>query len=251
MSAPRGKLQFGLQAKVLFAVVGFLVLLPALTLWIVDRHITRQMEDEALRTLVTAESVFVKSLENRNRSFLSRYESVVAEARFKVTAEIGDPKTLEGLLANLLQDSPEEHDAIMFMNADARVLAGRRRAATLDLAQLADAAAPFTRRALAGESALGTLGLEGRTYVVILVPVSAPTGLVVGAMAVAVRISEATIKDLRLPRTEILLAHAGQVTVGTVDGSALPAALVRPQSGERADAWRVEPAQFIFAGAKW
>jgi hypothetical protein len=89
MRAPGRTFRFGLQAKVLVAVVGFLVLVPAATLWIVDRHITRQMEDEAWQTLIAAESVFVKSLENRNRSFLSHYTSIVAEARFKVTASKG------------------------------------------------------------------------------------------------------------------------------------------------------------------
>src|SRR5687768_5503615 len=114
MGAAGRKFRFGLKERVLVAVVGFLVLLPAATLWIVNRHITRQMEDEALQTLMTAESVFVKSLENRSRGFLSRYQSIVAEARFKVTAEIGDPKTMEGLLGNLLQDSPEDHEAMIF-----------------------------------------------------------------------------------------------------------------------------------------
>ena len=108
MSGARRRFRFGLQGKVLLAVVGFLVLLPAVTLWIVDRHITRQMEDEALRTLITAESVFMKSLDNRIHNFLSRYQSVVAEARFKVTAEIGVAKTIDGLLGILLQESPDD-----------------------------------------------------------------------------------------------------------------------------------------------
>ena len=252
MGAPRQKFRWGLQAKVLVAVVGFLVLLPALTLWIVDRHITRQMEDEAFQTLITAESVFVKSLENRNRSFLSRYKSVVAEARFKVTAEIGDPKTLEGLLGNLLQDSPEDHDAMVVVNTDGRMVAGRRRAASINLAHFADAAAPFARLALSGEPGLGSVGFDDRTYSVIAVPISAPTGALVGVLAVGVRISEATIKELRLSRTEILLVHGSDVLVGTVAGTALPESLLRvdktPQVAGTRSAVRLDRVQHVVLG---
>src|SRR5712671_4010228 len=102
MSIVHQKFRIGLRAKILIPVVASLVLLPTATLWIINENITQQVEDEALQTLVTAETVFVKSLENRNRGVLSHYQSVVAEARFKITAEIGDPKTLEGLLGNVL-----------------------------------------------------------------------------------------------------------------------------------------------------
>jgi two-component system, NtrC family, sensor kinase len=235
MSARR-TFRFGLQAKVLVAVVGFLVLLPAVTLWIVNRHITRQMEDEALQTLIAAESVFVKSLENRSRGIVSRYTSIVAEARFKVTAEIGDPRTLEGLLTNLLQDSPEEHEAMVFVNADARMIAGRRRASSIDLTHFSAAAAPLSLLALGGEPSSGSVAFDGRMYSVIVVPVSAPTGVLVGALAVGVRITEATITELRLPRTEILLASGDDVLVATVTGRALPQSLLALRTAEHGTA---------------
>ena len=226
--------RWGLQAKVLVAVTGFLVLLPALTLWIVNRHITRQMEDEALQTLTTAESVFAKSLENRNHSFLSRYKSVVDEARFKVTAEIGDPKTLEGLLGNLLQDSPEEHEAMIFVNSHSGIVAGRRRTASIDLLTFGDAAAPLTRLALGGEPALGSIACDGRVYAVIAVPVRAQTGALVGVLAVGVHVSELTIKELRLPRTEIFLVQGDDVLVATAPGTSLPESLLRSKPSQRA-----------------
>ena len=247
MSASGRRFRFGLQAKVLVAVVGFLVLLPALTLWIVDRHIMRQMEDEAFRTLVTAESVFVKSLENRTRNVLSRYQSVVAEARFKVTAEIGDGKTLEGLLGNVLQDAPEEHDAMLFVSPRAGVLAGRRRSAAIDLTHLGEAAAGITQSALNGEAAFGSIGLDGKAYNVIAVPVQDPTGTLAGSLVIAARISEALIKELRLPRTEILLVNGSDVIAATVAGPELPDVLLSPASApsSRAKSGRVDNAQHV------
>ena len=230
MSALRRKFRFGLQSKVLVAVVAFLVLLPVVTLWIVDRHITRQMEDEAQRTLVTAESVFLKSIENRNRDVLSRYQSVVSEARFKVTAEIGDAKTLEGLLRNVLEDSPEEHDAMIFVTVEGQLLAGRRRDSSVDLEHFAGAAAAVTRGALAGEPSVGSVGFDNKAYYVIAVPVAAPTGNLVGALVIGGRISEATVKELKLPRTEILLALGGEVMVATLPELAVPDTLLGEQN---------------------
>src|SRR6185436_6690861 len=155
MSAAPRKFRFGLQAKVLTAVVGFLVLLPALTFWIVNRQLQRQMDDEALRTLTTAEAVFVKSLENRTLPILARYRAVAAEARFKVTANLRDQKTMDGRLGSVLEDSPEEHDAILYLNEMGETVAGRRRASSIDLQNFARAAAPITGVALSGKESLG------------------------------------------------------------------------------------------------
>src|SRR5471032_609279 len=119
-----------LQAKVLIAVISFLILLPAVTLWIVNDHMQRQMEDEARETLVTADAVFLKSLDNVTRNFLAHYGSVAEEARFKVTAGLADPKTMDALLLSVLEDSPEDHRAILFFNTKGELFAGHRRASS-------------------------------------------------------------------------------------------------------------------------
>jgi hypothetical protein len=68
MPQSRPRLHFGFQTKVLVPVLALLVLLPALTLVIVTRHIGEQMEAEASRTLTTANGVFRQSLAIRQRS---------------------------------------------------------------------------------------------------------------------------------------------------------------------------------------
>ena len=243
MSGPPRKLRFGLQARVLIPVVGALVLLPALTWWIVDRHLTGQMEDEAWRTVVTAEAVFVKSLENRNRSVVSRYESLVAEARFKVLAEIGDGKTLEGMLGNLLQDAPEAHEVLLYVNADGEPVASRRRASALDLKRFAASSDPVIRAALGGQPGMVSVGVAGRAYTAIAVPVRAPNGPLAGALVVGVRISEAVVRELQLPRTEVFLILDDKVVVSTVPGTVLPDEA--PPVGRRSD-----PAQRVVIGGE-
>ena len=58
MTQPGHKVRLSFQLKVLLPVLAALVLLPALTLWIVNGYISRQMEDEARQSLQTAEAVF-------------------------------------------------------------------------------------------------------------------------------------------------------------------------------------------------
>src|ERR1043166_4645724 len=98
MSNLSGKLRLSVQTKVLLVVLGFLVLVPVVTMWIVDDRLSRQMEEEARQTLETAEAVFGKLLNARADNLLARYRSYAAEARFKVTAGIADPKTMTRLL---------------------------------------------------------------------------------------------------------------------------------------------------------
>jgi signal transduction histidine kinase/ActR/RegA family two-component response regulator len=218
----------GLQGKMLAVVVGFLVLLPAATLWIVSRQLQRQMEDEALQTLGTAESVFRKSLENRTGSVLARYRSIVSEARVKVTADLADRKTIDGLLGALLEDSPDEHEAMFYLNENGELITGRRRSSSTNVEALARASAPVTSAALAGEPAPGYLAIDGRAYTVIAVPIFSPQrDRLLGVLGVGVRLADATLKDLALARTEILLMARDEVVVSTVSNRALHDAAVR------------------------
>ncbi|MDB6168523.1 MAG: hypothetical protein JWM88_1387 [Verrucomicrobia bacterium] len=251
-------LRLSLQTKVLIAVLGFLVLLPAVTLWIVNSHIRQQMEDEALRTLTTAESVFLKSLDNRARNFVTRYASVVEEKRFKITADLAataersDPRTMNGLLASLLEDSPEDHVAMLFFDAKGQLIASRRRSAALDIEKFSATVARVTRAALTGEPATGVAGLDGKAYHVVAVPVAAPTtGPLTGALMVAIPIGEGTLKELKLPGTEILLVIDNHVAVSTVAGIALPDSLLvsgGPAAGDEAGGRAQSVRRVVVAG---
>src|SRR5947209_4530709 len=94
MTSSRSRVRLGVQAKVLGAVLGILVLLEVTTVALLNRHVRRQMQDEAVQTLVNAESVFAKSLEMRSRDLVLRYANIVHEPRFQATAELRDAKTM-------------------------------------------------------------------------------------------------------------------------------------------------------------
>ena len=79
--------RLSVQTKVLLPVLAFLVLLPAITLWIVYDHISQQVHTESRQTLATAETVFLKSLEIRAGDLLSRYRNEVTDSRFWIVAQ--------------------------------------------------------------------------------------------------------------------------------------------------------------------
>jgi two-component system NtrC family sensor kinase len=223
----RRRIRLNFQTKVLAAVLVVLLPLPALTVWIVSDRIGLQMLDEARQTLLSAEDTFVKSLEIRARSILSRYQVVANEARVKVTADLADQRTMERLLRDLLNEASEDNAVILFVTERGQRLAGVSRGADLRVDDFERAASEVTHTALVGEPATGSLGLNGRAYNVISVPVTAEKGPLVGAITVGVLISDPTVQQLRSPRTEILLLADGQVTASTLKDSDHHAELLR------------------------
>src|SRR3954462_15821450 len=103
---PRAKpVRFSFQAKVLAPVLAFLVLLPTVTLWIINRHISEQALAEARQTLTTADAVFRNSLDILGRGLATRFRGVINEPRFNAVAQLGDQKTM----SNFLRESLEEY----------------------------------------------------------------------------------------------------------------------------------------------
>ena len=217
MSAALHRLRVSVQAKVLLVVLGFLVLVPAVTMWIVDERLGRQMHEEARQTLVTAEAVFRKSLDLRADSFLLRYRSLAGEARFKVTASLpeADAKTMSRLLRDLAANSPGDHEVFLFSKRAEGLMTGEHRESAPATGAFAAAAAVITQAALAGEQATGSVGLDGKIYNVVAVPVDNEQGESQGALTVGVRLGVEAFRELRLPGTEVLLLVGGKIAASS------------------------------------
>lgn len=219
MAGP-GRIRLGLQAKVLIPLIGFLVLIPAITLWFFNTQLQRQMETEARRTLATVEAVFLKSLEHRAQTSAAHYASIVAEARFKVTASLADRKTVEVLLGDLLEDAPESDEALLLYNEGGSLIGSRRRSAGLDLEALGQAVREAVREALTRAVAVRDVTVQGRAFNVLAIPVAGnEEDNRLGVLVVAVRLGDATVRELKLPRTEILFFSGTQVLASTLAGS--------------------------------
>jgi len=208
MSLLRRPLRLSVQTKALSAVLLPLILLPTVTVWVVNRHITQQVLADAERTLTSAEAVFLESLEFRSRNLQFRFRNVVNEPRFKAVAIKGDAKTMVAFLAELLEEFGEESEVILFIDGEENRLASAQREPTLSIDGFERAASTLTRIALAGDLGKGSVSLGGRAYNVVSVPVtSRETGPVVGALTIGIRIGDTAVRDFKaLTQAEIVIA---------------------------------------------
>ncbi|ATC62784.1 hypothetical protein CMV30_01710 [Nibricoccus aquaticus] len=212
------KLRVSLQAKVLIVVLAFLVLVPAITLWLVNRHVSRQVQDEARLTLETAEAVFKQSLEIRSRNLRARFRNVVNEPRFKAVSQLGDSKTMTAYLNDLLEEFGEDNEVILFTREDGELLASARRDASLSIEDFSKTVRPTVVLALEGGQGLDYLAFGNRIYTVVAVSGTVrERGPLTGALVVAVRLGESAVQEMKaLTRTEILLVANGQVAASTL-----------------------------------
>src|SRR5438128_780723 len=122
------KIQAGLQVsfstKVLVPMVTIMVLLLALTVWLVNRRIARQFQAEAASNLATAEAVFRNSQQLHTEELLLRYRNLPNEPRYKAEFQRGDAPTIRELLTELLGEHAV--DVILFTTATPELLASAK-----------------------------------------------------------------------------------------------------------------------------
>ena len=113
MSATKPYLSF--QAKVLVPVIVLMVLLVVVTMWVVNRRMTGQMQREAQLTLLRADNVFKNSLEIHRYNLLLRY-SLAANTRstFYAVVQLDDEPTMHATLEDFLKESGSDTEAILF-----------------------------------------------------------------------------------------------------------------------------------------
>ncbi len=215
--APR-KLRLSFQTKVQLVVLAFLVLVPAVMVWMVDRHIRQQVHADAQQTLSTAETVFLKSLQIRSRDLLSRYRNFVNEPRFKAAALLPDATTLNNFLHALLEELGDENEAFLFVTDKGELRAGVRRDTSQPLDSYEQAAAPYTARALSGDAAVGSISLGDRVFTVVSVPVTVGArGSSAGALTICLRNGNTMAQDFKaLTRTEVLFVAEGRFAASTL-----------------------------------
>ena len=196
MTPPSFPLRFSFQTKVLVPVLAALVIIPAVTLWIVDRSISEQMQEEARHTLVTAETVFKQTLDFRSRDLLTRFRNAVVEPNYRsivLLAASSDPlarQTVSKFLFHQLDEYGEDYEALLLTTADSPPQVATRHGDATEQEGWIKVTSTLTRSALQGEAAHGTLEFGGHVYLVVAVPVfNAERTTLVGALNVATRIT--------------------------------------------------------------
>ena len=228
MDQPARQPRFSFQTKVLVPVLVVLVLLPALTLWIVNRYISRQMQDESRQTLLTAEGVFLNSLEIRSRNLASRFRNTVNDPRFKATARLGDVKTLANYLHELLDELQDENELIVYTSDQGQRIAAAQRDPANNVADFERVATSIIRQALEGELGTGTVSTGGRSFNVVALPVLlGDSGPLIGSLTIATRLSETAMLELKsLTHADLLLYSDKTITASTIRQPELPPELL-------------------------
>jgi len=227
------------QLKVLLPVLAALVLLPAITLWIVNRYISQQVLNEARQALDTAEAVFLNSLDIRARGLVSRFRGIVNEPRFKGNVSTGDPKTLNIYLRDLLDEFQDETELIRYTPAEGSWLASAQRDPGAEFGAALDAA---IRQAQGGTLDPRIVALAGRAWNVVSIPVLLNEGATpLGVISVATRLGESAMQELKgLTHAELVLLAGDSVATSTIRRPEL-SGLIR--AGEGGPARRILPVE--------
>ncbi len=105
------------------AVLTLLIVLPAITLWVVDRSITQQTREDAGSALTTARAVFLQSLGNRAGSLGSRYRNVAGDSALPAQwSRLKDASTMWAYLRDLLEEFADDTELLAFVTPDGKLL---------------------------------------------------------------------------------------------------------------------------------
>ncbi|HVU17172.1 MAG TPA: ATP-binding protein [Candidatus Didemnitutus sp.] len=246
MTTPARGPRLSFQAKVLLPVLAALVLLPCLTLYIVNSYIERQVLTEARQTLSTAEVVFRKTLATRTNDLAARFESATQEKSYRsiVTNGLLQPKdkqaldTIHGFLLDQLKLYGADYDALVLtadtnsfavVDAETKMPGKNPRDPERENKWIA-AVEPFARAVQQGEtSAAGPVVVTGTPNLVVSVPILDERGTLVGVLSVANRIGETALLDLQtLTGADIVIADGDNIAVTTLHQRDLPSSILHP-----------------------
>jgi signal transduction histidine kinase/ActR/RegA family two-component response regulator len=159
------------QAKVLIPAVSVMVLLVAVTMWVVNRRISRQLKREAAQSLVTAEAVFKNTLGIRTKNLLLRFRNLPNEPRYLAALQTAEPKTIQHFLEELL-GGELDGELLQYKTADGRLIANAHASLALDLVEFEQRSRPSVAKAMEGEGNVDTLRVSRRLFDVVSVPVT-------------------------------------------------------------------------------
>jgi hypothetical protein len=217
MRSPSG-VRFSFQTKVLAPVLAFLVLLPTITLWIINRQISGQALADARQTLSTADAVFRNSLDILERGLITRFHGIVNEPRFKAVAQLGDARTMNDFLRSSLEEYGAETDVVIYSTQPGVMLAGAHRQPHGDLTPFLKATTDLTRDAFDGEPSIGTVFAGDKAYSVVAVPVPSSDRLsIAGVLTIGISFGERALEELKsLTRTDIAVFSEQNVIAATL-----------------------------------
>src|SRR5258708_6320998 len=204
------------STKVLVPFVTVMVLLVAINVWSINRHLTSEFETEAAQNLSTAEGVFRNSLKIHKNDLLMRFRNLPNEPRYRAAFQSGHLPTLKAQIKDIPTD--QAVDVVSFTSPEGRLLASAKRDATLALSDLEAQSAKAVTEALKGEEMVDTIAAGQMLFDIVSLPVMSTSGDIVGVITFATQIGEDVVRELGgLTRSQIVLMDNGRVLASSLE----------------------------------
>ncbi len=227
------KTRISFQVKVLVPVAAVMVLLMAVTIWLVNRRITDKLQSEATAQLDLANTVFTNFLDIRRQDLLLRYRTIVNEPRFKAITQTADYPTANAFLNELIKTELTNNDAPViatcaFANGGDGPFARASQDAQLDADEFQSRSSAAIRRAFAGEPTIDTISVGRRLFNVASIPVNVGDQII-GVVTLGMEIGADTAAEIKqISRSEILFLTEDRVAASSLaNGGFYPALVAR------------------------
>ena len=202
------------RTKVLLPIFVILAALVGFMFWLVNRHFTRQLQTQARLAVETADAAFAYYQEARTRDLKSRYAGLATDTRLRRVLQHDDPKTLEFLLQELLDEF--DADAAVFTPGTERPAVGAQREGQPVWSDLQPPFTPSVTQALKGSFNIATVSAAGRLWEIVSLPVSVSDHI--GALTFAHGMDRTLARQIKqLTHSEILFVADRAVIASTLD----------------------------------
>lgn len=210
------------RTKIIVPVVAVMVLLMAVSMWLVNRRVTSQLRADVARQLSTADAVLKNLQDSHANSLFARYRNVANVARLKAIATLFDQeqgaqseegkRTLYPLLSELIKE--DETDAITLASDE-----GLRLTATRDprfnVAEFENACATSIAQAIkSGQPRADAVRAGDRLFDIVSIPIFVENAVVAAA---TFSVENTVTKEFKqLTESELVLLVDGQFAATTL-----------------------------------
>jgi two-component system NtrC family sensor kinase len=215
MSRLRKILAVSFRAKVLLPVIAVMVSLIAITAWVVNQRITRQVENDSRTALATANDAFRYFQSYRMEALLRRFQDLPSQPYYHAAFMTRDGVTLREPLSRLRDQ--QGVDIVLFNTEPGEAIQSSKRDALISVSDFESRSVPVIKQALRGEEKTDIIQVGDKLYDVVALPAFDTYGGLSGVVTLGCRINrEAFEEPSRLTHSEFVLLANDQIVVSTI-----------------------------------
>jgi signal transduction histidine kinase/CheY-like chemotaxis protein len=215
MSKLRDSLHVSFSTKVIVPVVATMMLLLAITVWIMNDRITQQFQEETVRSLARADAEFQSARKSRIRN-LALLKHLQNEPRYVALLQSGNVPTIADEFTKGL---PEEQgiDVALFTTDSGKIVARVKGDPEIAMSEFESKSANAVVRALQGEETIDTFCAGDQVFDIISIPVRGRKGGIIGTLTFGAEIRKSDVREFRAAsQNEIALLADGRVIASSV-----------------------------------